>query len=53
MKHLVFDRNGKTYSLTGTVITVFAFDGKKLDQWFYETFEEARAAFLKIEELAA
>lgn len=53
MKHLVFDRNGKTYSLTGAVITVFAKDGKKLDQWFYDNCELAKQAFLEIERVAA
>ncbi|MCR5724664.1 MAG: hypothetical protein K6G80_06210 [Treponema sp.] len=53
MKHLVFDRNGKTFSLTGSVITVFAYDGKKLEQWFYADFETAKQAFLEMESLAA
>lgn len=53
MKHLVFDRNGKTYSLTGAVITVFNDKGVKLDQWFYTDCELARHAFLKIAEVAA
>ncbi len=53
MKHMSFEYNGKTYSLTGSVITVFRSDGLKLDQWFYADFDAARLAFLEIEAAAA
>ena len=48
MKHLEFDRNGKKYALTGSVITVYRFDGLKLKQWFYEDHEQAKRVFLQI-----
>ena len=48
MKHLEFERDGKRYCLTGTVITVFLIGGIKQAQHFYKDFQSAYKAFLEI-----
>ena len=48
MNHLEFERDGKRYCLTGSVITVFLVDGIKQKQVFYKDFQTAYRAFLVI-----
>lgn len=49
MNHLEFEKNGKRYCLTGSVITIFLRNGIKQNQFFYKDFQTARYAFLLIE----
>lgn len=49
MNHLEFERDGKRYCLTGTVITVFLTNGIKQHQFFFKDTQTARYEFLIIE----
>lgn len=51
MNHLEFEKYGKRYCLTGSVITVFLDNGFKLRQLFYHDNEQARQAFLRASKL--
>ncbi len=46
--NLTFRRNGYTYSVIGTVITIFNSDGVKLRHLFFHSHSEARNFFLAI-----
>ncbi|WP_156011650.1 hypothetical protein [Treponema sp. C6A8] len=48
MNHLEFEKNGRRYCLTGTVITVFLDNGIKLRQLFFKDAKTARDAFLAV-----
>lgn len=48
MNHLEFEKNGRRYCLTGSVITIFQVNGEKLRQLFFEDAETARKAFLAV-----
>ncbi len=48
MNHLEFEKNGRRYSLTGNVITVFLENGVKVRQLFFRDSKTAREAFLSV-----
>ncbi|EID84187.1 hypothetical protein MSI_23580 [Treponema sp. JC4] len=48
MNHLEFEKNGRRYSLTGNVITVFLENGVKVRQLFFRDPKTAREAFLSV-----
>lgn len=47
MNHMEFEKNGRRYSLTGSVITIFLVNGEKLRQLFFHDEKAAREAFFK------
>ncbi|MCR5496073.1 MAG: hypothetical protein K6F15_10605 [Treponema sp.] len=48
MNHQEFEKDGKRYSLTGNVITIYLENGIKQAQTFYENVESAQTAFKAI-----
>jgi hypothetical protein len=48
MNHLEFEKNGRRYCLTGSVITIFLDNGVKLRQLFFHDEKTAREAFMKV-----